>query len=173
MVFLHLPPPFVRSRDCSSAEWISFWLTCCCSLTDWPLSTEASLPPSAALIQKCQIQRRGKPPRLLLIGAIMEFHGNKRPWLTVTVQWLGSTLVTWPWRASSLEEAIMGKWSFAIELCNDKYWLISVGLTVLLVCRPIEWPIIAVLLCASWSTLSLSTWHHTHTHTTVLLSNFN
>lgn len=98
-------------------------------------------PPSAALIQMCQIQLRGKRPGSLLIGAIMEFHGNKLPSLTVTVQWLGPTLVMWPWRASSLWESIMGKWSFAIELCNDKYWLISVGLTVLLV----HSPIIAVL----------------------------
>ena len=73
----------------------------------------------------CQIRLRGKPPGLLLICAIMEFHANKLSWLTVTVQWLGSTSVTWPWRASSLSTAIMRKWSFAIELCNGKYWLIS------------------------------------------------
>lgn len=81
--------------------------------------------PSEALIQMCQIQQRGKPPRLLLIHAIMEFHATKLSWLTVTVQWFGSMTVTWLWRASSLSEAIMRKWSFAIELCNDKYWLIS------------------------------------------------
>lgn len=33
--------------------------------------------PSAALIQICQIRLRGKPTRLLLICAIMEFHANK------------------------------------------------------------------------------------------------
>ncbi len=106
------------------SRWISLWLTCRFSLRDWLLSTEAGSP-SAALIQMCQIRLRGKPSGLLLICAIMEFHANKLSLLTVTVQWLGSTLVTWPWRASSLSEAIMRKWSFAIELCNDKYWLIS------------------------------------------------
>lgn len=105
-------------------RWISLWLTCRCSLRDWLLSTQACSP-SAALIQMCQIRLRGKPPGLLLICAIMEFHANKLSWLTVTVQWLGSTSVTWPRRASSLSEAIMRKWSFAIELCNDKYWLIT------------------------------------------------
>lgn len=105
-------------------RWTSLWLTCCCSLRDWLLSTQA-YSPSAALIQMCQIRLRGKPPGLLLICAIMEFQANKLSWLTVTVQWLGSTSVTWPWGASSLSEAIMRKWSFAIELCNDKYWLIS------------------------------------------------
>lgn len=144
---------------------ISFWLTCCCSLTYWPLSTcMAQLshrPPSAALIQMCQIQLRGKRPGSLLIGAIMEFHGNKLPWLTVTVQWLGPTLVMWPWRASSLWEAIMGKWSFAIELCNDKYWLISVGLTVL----SVQSPIIAVLLWVHHNPLLLfSLTSRTHSH---------
>lgn len=104
--------------------WISLWLTCHCSLRDWLLSTQASLPPQCHLF-KCVKSSWGKPPWLLLICAIMEFHANKLSWLTVTVQWLGSTSVTWPWRASSLSEAIMRKWSFAIELCNDKYWLIS------------------------------------------------
>lgn len=117
-------------------------------------------PPSAALIQMCQIQLRGKRPGSLLIGAIMEFHGNKLPWLTVTVQWLGPTLVMWPWRASSLWEAIMGKWSFAIELCNDKYWLISVGLTVL----SVKSPIIAALLWVHHNPLLLfSLTSRTHT----------
>lgn len=105
-------------------RWISLWLTCRCPLRDWIVSTQACSP-SAVLIQMCQIRLRGKPPGLLLICAIMEFHANKLSWLTVTVQWLGSTSVTWPWRASSLSEAIMRKWSFAIELYNDKYWLIS------------------------------------------------
>lgn len=123
-------------------------------------------PPSAALIQMCQIQLRGKRPGSLLIGAIMEFHGNKLPWLTVTVQWLGPTLVMWPWRASSLWEAIMGKWSFAIELCNDKYWLISVGLTVLLV----EPPIIAVLLWVHHDPLLLFKPDISHTLTQFLCS---
>lgn len=106
------------------SRWISLRLTCRCTLSDWLLSTQACSP-SAALIQMCQIRLRGKPPGLLLIRAIMEFHANKLSWLTVTVQWLGSTSVTWTRRASSLSEAIMRKWSFAIELCNDKYWLIS------------------------------------------------
>ena len=105
-------------------RWISLWLTCHSLLTDWLLSIQACSP-SVALIQMCQIRLRGKPPGLLLICAIMEFHANKMSWLTVTVQWLGSTSVTWPHRTSSLSEAIMRKWSFAIELCNDKYWLIS------------------------------------------------
>ena len=106
------------------SRWISLRLTCRCALSDWLLSAQAGSP-SAALIQMCQIRLRGKPPGLLLIRAIMEFHANKLSWLTVTVQWLGSTSATWPRRASSLSEAIMRKWSFAIELCNDKYWLIS------------------------------------------------
>lgn len=93
-------------------------------LSDWILSTQAGSP-SAALIQMCQIRLRGKPPGFLLICAIMEFHANKLSWLTVTIQWFGSTSVIWPRRASSLSEAIMRKWSFPIELCNDKYWLIS------------------------------------------------
>lgn len=106
-------------------RWRSLWLTWHCLLSDWILSIQACSP-SAALIQMCQIRLRGKPPGFLLICAIMEFHANKLSWLTVTIQWFGSISVTWQRRASSLSEAIMRKWSFAIELCNDKYWLISV-----------------------------------------------
>lgn len=62
----------------------------------------------------------------LLIGAIMEFYANKLSWLTVTLQWLGPTLVTWPAGASSLAGAIMRKLSFTIELENDTYRFISV-----------------------------------------------
>ena len=80
--------------------------------------------PSPVVLQTCQIRLRGKPPGWVLIRAIMEFYANKLPWLTVTVQWLGPTCVTWPQRASSLSEAIMTKWSFAIELRNDEYWLV-------------------------------------------------
>lgn len=88
-------------------------------LSDWACS------PSVALTKMCQIRLRGKTSGLILIWAIIEFHANKLSWLTVTVQWLGSTSVTWPPRASSLSEPIMRKWTLAIELCNDKYWLIS------------------------------------------------
>lgn len=72
----------------------------------------------------CQIRLRGSPPGLQLIRAIMEFHANKLSRQTVTGQWFGSTSVTWAWRASSLSGPIMRKWSFAIELCNGKYWLV-------------------------------------------------
>lgn len=106
-------------------RWRSLWLIWHCLLSDWILSIQACSP-SAALIQMCQIRLRGKPPGFLLICAIMEFYANKLSWLTVTIQWFGSISVTWQRRASSLSEAIMRKWSFAIELCNDKYWLISV-----------------------------------------------
>lgn len=106
-------------------RWISLWLTCRCPLRDWILSTSLLSPPSALLIQMCQIRRRGKPPGLLLIWTIMEFHANKLSWLTVTVQWWGSASVTWSRRASSLSEAIMRKLSFKIELWNDKHRHVS------------------------------------------------
>ena len=83
--------------------------------------------PSVVVIQICQIRELAwKPPRWLLIGAIMEFYANKLSWLTVTLQWLGPTLVTWPAGASSLAGAIMRKLSFTIELENDTYRFISV-----------------------------------------------
>lgn len=47
------------------------------------------------LLKRVKSGPRGKPPTLLSTCAIMEFHANKLSRHTVTVQWLGSTPVTW------------------------------------------------------------------------------
>lgn len=70
-------------------------------------------PPLRHLLKRVKSgEMRGS--NVVSIGTIMEFHANKLSQLAVTVQWLGSTPVTWQLRASSLSEAIIRKWSYAM-----------------------------------------------------------